>query len=325
MKPNIFKYATSELSQDAFFCWLLEWSNKKYNDEKLNGISLNFINYICQNTNKDRINSVESIKIVKQEKNIDFYAIINDSLIILFEDKTGTSTHDNQLERYKKYIENYNNYRHSYVYIKSDIIFSNEIEEVRKEGYLIIDLYKLAELLDNISINEIYDEYIEYLHDKKNKYISYLTEEVKNWKSENWFGFIHKLNCKLEDSKFGKHYKGDDTWWLVLSIKYDKEQDNEVRLEINNKDCVIKTTFSENEVSGYKLQYKDILKKDIQKIFEGYNINYTASTGKKNMTVAYIKDKDYIILFEDGKINFDKTLDRLRVIIDRFNKYYDNL
>jgi hypothetical protein len=26
MKPNIFKYATSELSQDAFICWLLAWA-----------------------------------------------------------------------------------------------------------------------------------------------------------------------------------------------------------------------------------------------------------------------------------------------------------
>ena len=24
-KPNLFEYATSELSQDAFICWLLAW------------------------------------------------------------------------------------------------------------------------------------------------------------------------------------------------------------------------------------------------------------------------------------------------------------
>lgn len=28
--PNIFKYAGSELSQDAFTAWLLEWSNPEY-------------------------------------------------------------------------------------------------------------------------------------------------------------------------------------------------------------------------------------------------------------------------------------------------------
>ena len=29
-KPNLFDYATSELSQDAFICWLLKWSNPEY-------------------------------------------------------------------------------------------------------------------------------------------------------------------------------------------------------------------------------------------------------------------------------------------------------
>ena len=36
MKPNLFNYATSELSQDAFLLWLLEWanpSNSEYDPE----------------------------------------------------------------------------------------------------------------------------------------------------------------------------------------------------------------------------------------------------------------------------------------------------
>lgn len=28
MNPNIFKIATSELSHDAFFVWLLQWAGK---------------------------------------------------------------------------------------------------------------------------------------------------------------------------------------------------------------------------------------------------------------------------------------------------------
>jgi hypothetical protein len=35
--PNLFHYATSELSQDAFICWLLDWANpdNKEKDEAL--------------------------------------------------------------------------------------------------------------------------------------------------------------------------------------------------------------------------------------------------------------------------------------------------
>ncbi|MFD2933106.1 hypothetical protein [Spirosoma flavum] len=28
-RPNLFTYATSELSQDAFICWLAAWVNSK--------------------------------------------------------------------------------------------------------------------------------------------------------------------------------------------------------------------------------------------------------------------------------------------------------
>ena len=29
-RPNLFDYATSELSQDAFLCWLLKWADPMY-------------------------------------------------------------------------------------------------------------------------------------------------------------------------------------------------------------------------------------------------------------------------------------------------------
>lgn len=30
-EPNIFHFATKELSQDAFLCWLLSWAKNDYN------------------------------------------------------------------------------------------------------------------------------------------------------------------------------------------------------------------------------------------------------------------------------------------------------
>jgi len=319
MKPNIFKYATSELSQDAFFCWLLEWSSKEYNGEELNKISLKFINYICKNTNIDRINSIESIEIRKQEKNIDFYVIINNRLIILFEDKTKTKLRGDQLKRYKEYIENkYKNYEKSFVYIKSDIIFSNETKEVEKENYLIIDLYKLIEILDDVNLHVIYNDYIDYLHDKRNNYLSYKTNAFHEWSEKNWLGFIHELNYKLENSEFGKHYKGNDTWWLVLSSR--EEEDHELTLEINDKECMLKTKFNKND--KHILIFKEKLIEQLEEYLADYKVSNSASTGGKSMTVAYIKD--YMVL-ENSIINFDKTLDKIKDIIDRFNKYYDNL
>ena len=36
MKPNIFDYATSELSQDAFLSWIIKWADKEYSGQPMN-------------------------------------------------------------------------------------------------------------------------------------------------------------------------------------------------------------------------------------------------------------------------------------------------
>lgn len=44
--PNIFKYATKELSQDAFLCWLLSLADKKYatkETQSLHELAVNLI------------------------------------------------------------------------------------------------------------------------------------------------------------------------------------------------------------------------------------------------------------------------------------------
>jgi len=35
-KPNLFSYATSELSQDAFICWLLSWGAPEHKKSDFN-------------------------------------------------------------------------------------------------------------------------------------------------------------------------------------------------------------------------------------------------------------------------------------------------
>jgi hypothetical protein len=48
LQPNIFSFATSELSQDAFPCWFLSWANKNYvtTDKDLHQCALAFITKI---------------------------------------------------------------------------------------------------------------------------------------------------------------------------------------------------------------------------------------------------------------------------------------
>ena len=50
-KPNLFNYATSELSQDAFLAWLIQWADKdnKKNDSYLNACAVSFVQELLGN------------------------------------------------------------------------------------------------------------------------------------------------------------------------------------------------------------------------------------------------------------------------------------
>ncbi|QTY27060.1 PD-(D/E)XK nuclease family protein [Flavobacterium sp. CS20] len=99
MKPNLFNFATSELSQDAFIAWLIAWADKKHknSNEKLHELAKSFVKLLIQ---KDENFEIESIKVKKQWKKIDVSALVNDSIFIVIEDKTYSKAHSNQLERY---------------------------------------------------------------------------------------------------------------------------------------------------------------------------------------------------------------------------------
>jgi hypothetical protein len=326
MRPNIFNYATSEFSQDAFFCWLLEWSKEEYVGEKLNTISLDFINYILENTNKDKIDAVNKIEIIrqfKQEARIDFLVKINNAIVIVFEDKIDTQHHDNQLIKYRQYIENdkeYKNYQISYVYLKSDIVFSWEKWSVETAGYLLIDLFTLVELLEKGNMSEIYGDYIQWLYDKEEKYLAYTGKNIDIWKHEDWLGFIYHINCKIEGSNFGEHYKGDN-WWLKLSEKYDNEnKDCCVSLEINKTRCVIKVVFEDD--SRDKIEYRKQILEDIHKFLNQDSITPASSYGGKTMTIAYVNE---YLVSDNGIIRLKETEDRIKDIVGRFNDYYDEI
>ena len=115
--PNIFSYATSELSQDAMFAWLLMWSAPEYaeSDHELHRIGKQFVWLL---TGKDAGYPIESIKVGRQWEGIDIWAEINEGAVLIIEDKTGTSVHDDQLRRYMASVER------EYAGKRSDLCFA---------------------------------------------------------------------------------------------------------------------------------------------------------------------------------------------------------
>ena len=63
MKPNLFTHATSELSQDAFILWLLEWADSECatEDKALHETAQEFVRLLLENMDLE-IHSIDCKK-----------------------------------------------------------------------------------------------------------------------------------------------------------------------------------------------------------------------------------------------------------------------
>ncbi|WP_418752971.1 PD-(D/E)XK nuclease family protein, partial [Faecalitalea cylindroides] len=198
---NLFNYATSELSQDAFLCWLLSYAqNKDYNgdDAKLKKCAQSLIKVFLLGQKvffeKDLIEKDLIVKkIEKQWKYIDVLVTLESDKKIIIEDKTYTTDHDNQLERYKDKFKNEANNIFG-VYYKTGFCCETIINDMYK-GYYFFDLNKIKEFfekyddIDNAVFNNYRDFIMEY-HKERNNFIGL---PVSKWTPTMIQGFYDNL------------------------------------------------------------------------------------------------------------------------------------
>lgn len=100
VKNNIFSFATSELSQDAFICWCLNWINAKP-EAPLRQLGIDLLKRLLP-TRADEIQNIHRVIIMQQLLNIDILVLIPElKVALIIEDKTVSGAHDNQIYRYK--------------------------------------------------------------------------------------------------------------------------------------------------------------------------------------------------------------------------------
>ena len=102
MKHNLFAFATSELSQDAFFCWALDCLNRD-EDSPLYGLGRSFWALLSGRKN-DALPKIKGVVIRRQFKHMDVLALVvySDQTVdaLVIEDKVYTSEHDDQIQKY---------------------------------------------------------------------------------------------------------------------------------------------------------------------------------------------------------------------------------
>ncbi len=207
--PNLFKYATKELSQDAFICWLLAWADKQHQDNEMHFIGKRFLEALTNKFPEKNIPAIESINIYRQKFKIDILCLINttfnevlttknppvNSLAIIIEDKVGAGIHGKQLEQYRKKIESlgFNDSNILGVYLKTKD--QKDYDGAKAQNYKPFIRRDILEVLSNGG-NQILIDFREYWGNVESESLAYENTSHDQWdKSTSWRGFYKALDA----------------------------------------------------------------------------------------------------------------------------------
>lgn len=199
-RPNIFDYATSELSQDAFLAWYCRWADETMTDDmELHASACAFLKKYIAMQQPDYNEDIQTVIVSPQHKHIDVFLTINGNLSVIIEDKIHTFKHDNQLIRYSDAVEG----RKVKLYIKTgDESLKHKKEIKTNDGYSVIYRDELLESLEKCkSKSEIFVSFVERLRRKEDETRTYRESNV--WKTAQVIGFYKDMERVLPNSNWG--------------------------------------------------------------------------------------------------------------------------
>ena len=199
MKPNFFHLATNELSQSAFWAWLLQWGDpqKKDYDAALCACAQDFIRLLIGQEFPGQPPVINKAIARCQYQNVDVWAEINDEFLIIIEDKTHTGEQGNQLERYRQLAEEQwvkqkqkPGNKLVCIWLKTGAASRQSEDYIRKNGFLPVEREALRCLFNNAHVkNDIFSDFTDKLNAQHQAEQSYTELPISKWDWNSWIGF----------------------------------------------------------------------------------------------------------------------------------------
>lgn len=298
---NIFNYATSELSQDAFICWLLSFALKENHgkDSALEACALDVLHQI------PKLQTIESIAKIDRQVSvaygrIDILLTIGDYLVII-EDKTFTNAACDQLLRYRKGLVEKRKISDENVIC----VFYKIIEQAQAEKDVDFEFTreKLLQLLrpykDKIN-SDVFHYYVDYLEHIDNIAHLYKTQAIGEWEALTYWGFFRHLKEQgLVSKNCGWGYVANPSggflglWWDFYpgneqSDDFSKGCFDSVYLQIENDKIAVK--LCADPIDDYDTDNVRAARQQIFDYFASHIDDFTKRWRLGNyMTVGYIE------------------------------------
>lgn len=204
--PNLFDFATNELSQDAFLCWILSWADPslKQVDQDLHDCGVALISAFFNKKCLTMPSKVDKVTVLKQHKNIDVLCVINDKFPILIEDKTDTINHSSQLQRYYKEVLKMGFQESNLIPIYYKTEDQSNYTQVQGEKFHPFLREDILPVLDGYKgTNPILLDYRSRIQGISLDTESYKTKPVEEWCWRAYRGFYMRLQTELGYGNWG--------------------------------------------------------------------------------------------------------------------------
>lgn len=195
-RPNLFEYATSELSQDAVLRWLFSWAHpeSRQHDAKMHSVGTRLLRRVFERHNIEFPARIASVDAARQHEHIDVLVVVNGEIAIPVEDKTGTTEHSDQLKRYVAQLEQEGFRRNNILPVYVQTGDQGSFRTVREAGYIPILRKELLEVLTREgAVNSTLSDFVEHLQSRGRQIESYRHVPLSQWDSNAWQGFFSCL------------------------------------------------------------------------------------------------------------------------------------
>ena len=247
MTPNLFDYATKELSQDAVIAWLVACAAEPEGD--LGACGQAFVRrlfragasdssapvpVISAETSKSAYHTgpgnIERVEVPKKQfKNIDVYfrARIDGQMVsFVIEDKIDSEMHGNQLARYLKQVlsDEWSEDLIKPIYFKTGYVFDNERLTACDAGYSVFDLSDLHRFL-NSSVSRVKNDIVKQYREHVNEVQDDRRAALEDWDFKHDFAqwdFMSALSNEINRTRNTWHKHVPDgmdrpAGWELLS------------------------------------------------------------------------------------------------------------
>ena len=204
MVPNLFHYAPTELSQDAFFCWLLAWADvgNANADPSCHRAGLAFLNALVGIHGESPIENA-TVNVYRQIQGADIVAEIGGTLVVLIEDKVHAGIHGDQLTRYlANTAAHYPGRKILPLFLKTgDQSNYRQVEQAGYRLFLRSDVLRVLKRSGDNVRNAIFLDFLANVERQHSEVESYAVKPVPTWVQEwdPWVGFYKRLQLELDE------------------------------------------------------------------------------------------------------------------------------